>query len=127
MVSALSAECLNFLRYGKSLMFTKSVRSSPCGTHTDTTRFVAASLSKTFTATAALVLVQRGDLDLDTPVGAWLPELRPDVGAAVTLRHLLNHTSGLRREVFAGDARRWWRRAVAGCCGRRLWCSPPAS
>lgn len=65
-----------------------------------TTRFSTASLTKTFTATAALALVEQGRLNLDTPVREYLPGLREDVGSKVTLRTILNHSSGLRREVF---------------------------
>lgn len=41
-------------------------------------------------------LVERGDLELDRPVASYLPEFaRGDSKAAITLRHLLTHTSGL--------------------------------
>ncbi|HET9140094.1 serine hydrolase domain-containing protein [Actinophytocola sp.] len=55
------------------------------------------SISKTFTAALAMVLVSDGDLDLDTPVTEYLPDLRRAGGHAtrLTLRHLLSHTSGL--------------------------------
>jgi CubicO group peptidase (beta-lactamase class C family) len=55
------------------------------------------SISKTFTAALAMVLVSDGDLDLDTPITAYLPDLRrtSDHAARLTLRHLLSHTSGL--------------------------------
>jgi CubicO group peptidase (beta-lactamase class C family) len=56
------------------------------------------SISKTFTAALAMVLVSDGDLDLDTPVIEYLPELRPvapDLAGRLTLRHLLSHTGGL--------------------------------
>jgi len=69
------------------------------------TRFDCASLSKQFTAAAALVLVEQGKLDLDQTVDKYLPDLRIDVSQHITLRDLLTHTSGLRREVFAdGEA-----------------------
>jgi len=55
------------------------------------------SITKTFTAALALVLVSDGDLELDRPVRDYLPELRwtADLGADLTLRHLLSHTGGL--------------------------------
>ncbi|GAB4586330.1 serine hydrolase domain-containing protein [Nocardia sp. IFM 10818] len=54
------------------------------------------SLTKTFTAAAVLQLVDQGDLGLDDPIGRYLPELVPgDRGAAITIRMLINHTSGL--------------------------------
>ena len=57
--------------------------------------FHAASVSKQFTATAVMMLVREGKLSLDADVRTYLPEL-PDYGHRITLRHLLNHTSGIR-------------------------------
>ena len=57
--------------------------------------FEAGSVSKQFTATAVLLLAQQGKLSVDDPVRKYIPEV-PDYGAPVTIRHLLNHTSGLR-------------------------------
>lgn len=51
-----------------------------------------ASLTKVFTATAALRLADAGLIDLDRPAAHYLPGLR---AAQVTVRHLLTHTSGL--------------------------------
>ncbi|WP_292965996.1 serine hydrolase domain-containing protein [Novosphingobium sp. UBA1939] len=74
------------------------------------TLFQIASMTKALTSTAALQLVERGQLDLDAPIGAILPDLadlpvlegfdeagQPMLRAArapVTLRHLLLHTAG---------------------------------
>ncbi|WP_240943275.1 serine hydrolase domain-containing protein [Planosporangium thailandense] len=58
------------------------------------TAFAIGSITKTFTATTAMVLVADGDIDLDDPVGEYLPGLE-DLGGEATLRHLLSHTSGL--------------------------------
>ena len=58
------------------------------------------SLSKSFTGLAALSLAREGKLDLDAPVGAYLPwfSFAPGGeggdGSGVLLRHLLSHTSG---------------------------------
>jgi CubicO group peptidase (beta-lactamase class C family) len=71
---------------------------------TGDTLFQIGSVSKTFTMAAAMRLVEQGRLDLDTPVRAYLPDLRlsdPDVTARVTMRHLLTHTSGLPADDFA--------------------------
>jgi CubicO group peptidase (beta-lactamase class C family) len=59
------------------------------------TIFEAGSVSKQFTAAAVLLLARAGKLSLDDPVRKFIPEL-PDVGATVTLRQMLHHTSGLR-------------------------------
>ncbi|MGV9900230.1 serine hydrolase domain-containing protein, partial [Streptomyces tendae] len=54
------------------------------------------SITKTFTAAAVLRQVERGRIGLDTPIGRYLPGLVPgERGEAVTVRMLLNHTSGL--------------------------------
>jgi CubicO group peptidase (beta-lactamase class C family) len=57
--------------------------------------FHVASVSKQFTAAAVMLLAREGRLSLDDDVRRHLPEL-PDYGHRITLRHLLNHTSGLR-------------------------------
>jgi len=54
-----------------------------------------ASVSKQFTAFAVALLARDGRLSWDDPVHRHLPEL-PDLGRPVTLRHLANHTSGVR-------------------------------
>jgi CubicO group peptidase (beta-lactamase class C family) len=59
------------------------------------TIFEAGSVSKQFTAAAILLLVQQGVLSLDDDVRTHIPEL-PDYGTPIRVRHLLNHTSGLR-------------------------------
>ena len=57
-------------------------------------RFRAGSITKTFLATVALQLVGEGRLRLDDTVDKWLPGVVPG-GPRITVRHLLNHTSGL--------------------------------
>ncbi|MDT0448076.1 serine hydrolase domain-containing protein [Streptomyces hesseae] len=59
-------------------------------------RFRAGSVTKSFVATVVLQLVAEGRVGLDDPVGRHLPGLVPDKdGVPVTVRQLLNHTSGL--------------------------------
>ncbi len=57
--------------------------------------FYLASVSKQFTAAAAVLLALDGRMSLDDDVRDYLPEL-PDYGHTITVRHLLTHTSGLR-------------------------------
>ncbi|MGI8608952.1 MAG: serine hydrolase domain-containing protein [Candidatus Dormibacteria bacterium] len=67
------------------------------------TLFQIGSTTKTYTATAAMVLVDLGKLDLDAPVRKYVPELRlkdEDVAAKVTVLQLLNHTGGWLGDVF---------------------------
>ncbi|MFC7638838.1 serine hydrolase domain-containing protein [Streptomyces thermogriseus] len=54
------------------------------------------SITKTFTAAAVLQQVECGRIGLDTPVGHYLPKLVPgERGDRITVRMLINHTSGL--------------------------------
>ncbi|WP_405833981.1 serine hydrolase domain-containing protein [Streptomyces sp. NBC_00105] len=54
------------------------------------------SITKTFTAAAVLQLVESGQIGLDTPIGRYLPKLVPgERGDTITVRMLINHTSGL--------------------------------
>jgi D-alanyl-D-alanine carboxypeptidase len=57
-------------------------------------RFRVGSVTKTFIATVALMQEQLGHLSLDDAVGRWLPRAVPGADR-ITLRMLLNHTSGL--------------------------------
>jgi CubicO group peptidase (beta-lactamase class C family) len=62
---------------------------------TPTTVFHVASVSKQFTAFAIARLIQQGKLSLEDDVHKYLPELF-DFGCKVTIRQLLQHTSGIR-------------------------------
>ncbi|GAA2206245.1 serine hydrolase domain-containing protein [Nonomuraea monospora] len=66
------------------------------------TPMAVASVSKSFTATAVLRLVERGEVDLDQPVRRYLPEFAmADARAAgITVRQLLNQTSGMADSAF---------------------------
>lgn len=71
---------------------------------TPTTRMQVGSVTKTMLATGVLLLVTRGQLALDVPIATYLRDLPFDnawVDTPITLRHLLDHTSGL------GDAHLW--------------------
>jgi len=61
---------------------------------TPETDYRLASVSKQFTAMAVMLLARDGKLRYDQPLRDFLPEL-PAATRAVTVRHLLNHTSGL--------------------------------
>ena len=53
------------------------------------------SLTKTMTALVALLLVDRGELDLDSPVSRYWPEFAAEGKESVLVRHVLGHTSGV--------------------------------
>ncbi|MCB9565903.1 MAG: beta-lactamase family protein [Myxococcales bacterium] len=57
-------------------------------------RFRLGTLSQQITASAVLLLVERGLLGLDDPIRKHLPGY-PEVGDRITIRHLLSHTSGI--------------------------------
>lgn len=70
---------------------------------TPDTLFQIGSITKTFLATAVMRLVEAGRLNLDTPLRAYLPNLRladEATAARVTLRHLLTHTGGWVGDYF---------------------------
>jgi len=59
------------------------------------TKFRLGSITKQFTATLILQLVQQGKIKLDGKVSDYLPEYRKDTGSRMTIHHLLSHTSGV--------------------------------
>src|SRR6185503_17038055 len=63
--------------------------------NTPQTIFESGSVAKQFTAAALVLLQQDGKLSIDDPVRKDIPEL-PVYGVPLTIRHLLNHTSGVR-------------------------------
>jgi CubicO group peptidase (beta-lactamase class C family) len=70
---------------------------------TPDTLFQVGSVTKVWTATVVMRLVEQGRLDLDEPVVSYLPELRladPVVTRTVTMRHLLTHTSGIDGDFY---------------------------
>jgi CubicO group peptidase (beta-lactamase class C family) len=73
---------------------------------TDTTAIPIASMSKQFTAFAVLLLAADGKLGLDDDVRRYVPEL-PAFGRPITIRALLNHTSGLRDTWNLFDMAGW--------------------
>jgi CubicO group peptidase (beta-lactamase class C family) len=67
------------------------------------TLFQIGSITKTFTGTVAMRLVEDGTLELDVPIRSYLPELRladESAAAGVTMRHLLTHTGGWAGDYF---------------------------
>lgn len=94
---------------------------------TPETRMRIASISKIFTAVVVLQLAEEGRLDLEAPLSDWYPDLVPR-GEAMTVRRLLNHTTGLYdyledSEILARAYRNpdyWWQPAeLASYAGQR--------
>ncbi|MFF3629855.1 serine hydrolase domain-containing protein [Streptomyces sp. NPDC002164] len=77
------------------------------GATTDTL-FQIGSISKVWTTTVAMSLVDEGLLELDAPLVSVLPELRladEELTQGVTVRHLMTHTSGIDGDLFTDTGR----------------------
>ncbi len=86
-----------FAIYHDGLTVAHEIGELEFGTGLHVTRdavFPIGSITKLFTATVAMILVADGDVDLDAPIRDYVPELG-DLGAMISLRQLLSHTSGL--------------------------------
>lgn len=70
--------------------------------------FQIGSITKAWTAALILQLVDEGAVELDAPVREYLPELRlrdESAAAAITVRQLLGHTSGIDGDLFLDTGR----------------------
>jgi CubicO group peptidase (beta-lactamase class C family) len=68
--------------------------------------FQIMSMTKPFTGTAILMLAEEGKLNINSPVGQYLPEFK--LHRSMTVRHLMTHTSGMS-ENPPGDNIEWYR------------------
>ena len=66
---------------------------------TPDTVFRLASMTKQFTATAIMLLVEKGKVGLDNKITKYLPN-SPDTWSDITVRHLLTHTAGLKESPW---------------------------
>ncbi|MEL6555245.1 MAG: serine hydrolase domain-containing protein [Cyanobacteria bacterium J06621_11] len=64
--------------------------------------FPIASMSKPLTATAIMLLVEEGKIDLDAPIGTYLLQV-PPAWESITVRRLLNHTAGVTENIYQGN------------------------
>lgn len=62
--------------------------------------FELASLTKPFTATAIMLLIEEGKVQLDNPISTYIDNT-PEAWRSITVRHLLTHTAGFPGEVIA--------------------------
>lgn len=67
------------------------------------TKFMIGSVSKPITATLMLIQVQKGLIGLENTIEDYLPEFKNKPAAKVTIRQLLNHTSGIRNYDIIPD------------------------
>lgn len=63
--------------------------------NTPDTKFRLGSITKQFTATVIMQLVEQGKIKLDAKLTDYLPDYRKDTGEKITIHHLLTHTSGI--------------------------------
>jgi CubicO group peptidase (beta-lactamase class C family) len=85
------------------------------------------STTKTMCNLSALVLADRGELDVDEPVGTYWPEFKANGKEAVLVRHLLSHTAGLPAwsdDSFAVDDLYDWDKATSLLAGDAPWWEP---
>lgn len=73
---------------------------------TPESRFYLASVSKQFTAMAALIAEKEGKLSLDAPLSKHVPEM-PAYAQKIALRRMLDHTSGLRDYLTLWELKGW--------------------
>lgn len=114
--------------YSETFGMRNREKSLPVDTHT---QFNIGSLSKIFTTSAILLLVEEGKIDLDKPVTDYLPEftMLDARYKDITVRMLLNHSSGLPGTYNSraiGDAKNlaYSRNAVASMAGQYLKHAP---
>lgn len=85
------------------------------------------STTKTMLALGALVLVERGQLDLDAPVARYWPAFAAAGKSGVLVRHILSHTSGLsgwEQPVTFDDTLHDWDRCTALLAAQAPWWPP---
>ncbi len=82
-------------RYAKAYGYADFKKKTPL---TITDGFSTMSIAKQFTATLVLMEVEKGNIDLHTPIRKYLPDFKYSWADTVTVHHLLNNTSGLTSE-----------------------------
>lgn len=91
------------ITHGDRVLYVKGYGTAGGRPVTSQTQFLIGSLSKSFTALAVMQLVEQGRIDLDAPVRTYVPELAladPTAATGITIRQLLNQTSGLADAGF---------------------------
>ena len=86
---SLKGEALETMTFGRRRLGDDAILVEP------DTIFLTASVTKPVTSTAAMLLVERGDIRLDEPVSAIVPGFAGGARDKILVRHLLTHTSGL--------------------------------
>ena len=84
------------------------------------------STTKTMTFICALILADRGELDLDAPVARYWPEFAQAGKEGVLVRHVLGHTAGLSGldELMVGEDVVDWDRVCSALATQAPWWEP---
>jgi CubicO group peptidase (beta-lactamase class C family) len=104
---------------GPDIVYTKSFGFSNVQSKeklTPLSTYHVASVSKTFTATAVMQLAEKGKIDIDKPIITYLPyfKLKDMRYKAITIKQMLNHTSGMLDISNAEDEKYYdWDKAIA--------------
>lgn len=103
--------------------FRDEARTTPWDRDTITTVW---STTKTVVSLAALVLVDRGELDVHAPVARYWPEFAANGKEHVEVRHLLSHTSGVSglEQPAAAEDLYDWDRTTARLAAQAPWWAP---
>ncbi len=103
--------------------FTDETRTTPWSRDTIVNVW---STTKTMTFLAALLLMDRGELDFDKPVATYWPEFAAGGKADVKVRHLLSHTSGLSgwAEPLVPEDLADWDRCTTALARQEPWWEP---
>ncbi len=92
---------------------------------TEDTIFDAASLTKVVATTpCVMLLLERGQLQLDEAVHTYLPEFKTEGKERITVRHLLTHTSGLRPDLSLNPSWEGYAKAIELACAEKLVTAP---
>jgi CubicO group peptidase (beta-lactamase class C family) len=88
---------------------------------TPETIFRLASITKPIVTAAVMRMIEQGKLSLDAPVTQWLPYLTPKLpdgsAPAITIRHLLTHTSGLSYDFMQPEGGPYMQHKVSSGIG----------
>jgi len=84
------------------IIYQKSFGYADIESHKKNTKnsiFRIASVTKSLTAVGIMKLVEDGKITLETPISTYFPNFIPDFSKKITIRHLLNHSSGMQANI----------------------------
>jgi CubicO group peptidase (beta-lactamase class C family) len=85
-----------------NIIYEKSFGDADAENHKKNTKnsiFRIASVTKSLTAVGIMKLAEDGKLTLETPISTYFPSFIPDFSKKITIRHLLNHSSGMQANI----------------------------